>query len=40
VTSFDGTRIVLSFFPAEGVQPGQRTPTIVIGPELSLPVAG
>ena len=24
VTSFDGTRIVLSFFPAEGLQPGQQ----------------
>ncbi len=35
VTSFDGTRIVLSFFPAEGLQPGQRAPTILIGPGWS-----
>jgi ABC-2 type transport system ATP-binding protein len=31
VTSFDGTKIVLSFFPAEGLQPGQRAPTVLIG---------
>src|SRR5688572_207183 len=35
VTSFDGTRIVLSFFPAEGLQLGQRAPTILIGPGWS-----
>src|SRR5215212_4086652 len=31
VTSFDGTKIVLSFFPAEGLQQGQRAPTVLIG---------
>ena len=31
VTSFDGTKIVLSFFPAEGLQPGQKAPTVLIG---------
>ena len=35
VTSFDGTRIVLSFFPAEGLQAGQNAPTILIGPGWS-----
>ena len=35
VTSFDGTRIVLSFFPAEGLQAGERAPTILIGPGWS-----
>ena len=35
VTSFDGTDIVLSFFPAEGLQPGQKAPTILIGPGWS-----
>ncbi len=35
VTSFDGTRIVLSFFPAEGLQTGQKAPTILIGPGWS-----
>ena len=35
VTSFDGTRIVLSFFPAEGLQPGEKAPTILIGPGWS-----
>ena len=35
VTSFDGTRIVLSFFPAEGLQPGQKAPTVLIGPGWS-----
>jgi ABC-2 type transport system ATP-binding protein len=29
VTSFDGTPISASFFPAEGLQPGQRAPTIL-----------
>jgi ABC-2 type transport system ATP-binding protein len=29
VTSFDGTPISASFFPAEGLAPGQRTPTIL-----------
>jgi ABC-2 type transport system ATP-binding protein len=31
VTSFDGTRIALSFFPAEGLAAGQRAPTILEG---------
>src|SRR5215208_7406448 len=31
VTSFDGTKIVLSFFPAEALQQGQRAPTVLIG---------
>jgi len=31
VTSFDGTKIVLSFFPAEGLNAGQRAPTVLIG---------
>lgn len=31
ITSFDGTQIALSFFPAEGLQPGQRAPTILEG---------
>jgi ABC-2 type transport system ATP-binding protein len=31
VTSFDGTKIVLSFFPAEGLAPGARAPTILVG---------
>ncbi len=35
VTSFDGTPIVLSFFPAEGLQPGQKASTILIGPGWS-----
>ena len=29
VTSFDGTPISASFFPAEGLEPGQRAPTIL-----------
>ena len=35
VTSFDGTRIVLSFFPAEGLGAGERAPTVLIGPGWS-----
>src|SRR5829696_5830073 len=31
VTSFDGTKIVLSFFPAEGLKPGAKAPTVLIG---------
>jgi ABC-2 type transport system ATP-binding protein len=31
VSSFDGTRIVLSFFPAEGLQVGQKAPTVLLG---------
>ena len=29
VTSFDGTQLQVSFFPAAGLQPGQRAPTIL-----------
>jgi ABC-2 type transport system ATP-binding protein len=32
VTSFDGTPIVAHFFPAAGLGPGDRAPTIMIGP--------
>lgn len=32
VTSFDGTRIHLVFFTAAGLQPGQRAPTVLMGP--------
>jgi ABC-2 type transport system ATP-binding protein len=31
ISSFDGTQIVLSFFPAEGLQPGQKAPTVLEG---------
>jgi ABC-2 type transport system ATP-binding protein len=31
VESFDGTPIVTHFFPAPGLQPGERAPTIMIG---------
>ena len=31
VTSFDGTPIATSFFAAEGLQAGQRAPTILLG---------
>ena len=31
VTSFDGTKIALSFFPAAGLQPGHRAPTVLLG---------
>lgn len=31
VTSFDGTKIALSFFPAAGLQPGQKAPTVLLG---------
>ena len=32
VTSFDGTKIAVSFFPAPDLKRGQRAPTILIGP--------
>jgi ABC-2 type transport system ATP-binding protein len=35
VSSFDGTPIALSFFPADGLQPGQRAPTVLYGPGWS-----
>ena len=31
VTSFDGTKIVTHFLPAEGLKPGQKAPTVLIG---------
>jgi ABC-2 type transport system ATP-binding protein len=31
VTSFDGTPIATSFFPAEGLRPGQSVPTVLVG---------
>jgi ABC-2 type transport system ATP-binding protein len=31
VTSFDGTQIVLSFFPADGLHAGQKAPTVLEG---------
>ncbi len=35
ITSFDGTRIVYSFFPAHGLKAGRRTPTVMVGPGYS-----
>jgi ABC-2 type transport system ATP-binding protein len=35
VSSFDGTHIVYSFFPAANLKPGQRAPTVMIGPGWS-----
>src|SRR5436190_16628196 len=32
VASFDGTKIVYSFYPAPGLRPGQRAPTVMYGP--------
>jgi ABC-2 type transport system ATP-binding protein len=37
IASFDGTRIVLSFFPAQGLQPGQKAPTVLVGPGWGVP---
>jgi ABC-2 type transport system ATP-binding protein len=37
ITSFDGTRIELSFFPAEGLEAGQRAPTVLVGPGWGVP---
>jgi ABC-2 type transport system ATP-binding protein len=37
ITSFDGTTIVLSFFPAEGLEPGQKAPTVLVGPGWGVP---
>ncbi len=36
VTSFDGTKIVYSFFGAANLPSGQRAPTIMIGPGYSM----
>src|SRR5947209_19950230 len=35
ITSFDGTTLVYSFFPAPGLRPGQRTSTVIVGPGYS-----
>jgi ABC-2 type transport system ATP-binding protein len=35
ITSFDGTKIVYSFFPAPGLAPGRRAPTVMVGPGYS-----
>src|SRR5215210_2882104 len=31
VTSFDGTKISTHFFPAAGLKPGAKTPTVLVG---------
>ena len=35
ITSFDGTKIVYSFFPAHGMKAGSRAPTVMVGPGYS-----
>jgi ABC-2 type transport system ATP-binding protein len=35
ITSFDGTKIVYHWFPAEGLEPGQTAPTVLSGPGWS-----
>jgi ABC-2 type transport system ATP-binding protein len=37
VTSFDGTKIMVSFFPAAGLQPGEQAPTVLVGPGWGAP---
>lgn len=37
VVSFDGTQIYVHYFPAAGLQAGQKAPTILDGPGLALP---
>jgi ABC-2 type transport system ATP-binding protein len=37
VTSFDGTAIRVNFFPAAGVVPGHRAPTVLLGPGWGSP---
>ncbi|MFG1926199.1 alpha/beta hydrolase family protein [Cryptosporangium sp. NPDC048952] len=32
ITSFDGTSIVVNFFPATGLKAGQRAPSVLVGP--------
>src|SRR5690348_17771384 len=32
ITSFDGTQIALHFFPAAGLAPGAKAPTVLFGP--------
>jgi ABC-2 type transport system ATP-binding protein len=36
VTSFDGTQIAVSFFPAQGLPAGKKAPTVLIGPGWSM----
>jgi ABC-2 type transport system ATP-binding protein len=40
VTSFDGAKIVYSFFPAPGLKAGARAPTVMFGPGYSMSRAG
>jgi ABC-2 type transport system ATP-binding protein len=35
VTSFDGTKLVVHFFPAAGLKSGKRAPTVLVGPGWS-----
>jgi ABC-2 type transport system ATP-binding protein len=35
VTSFDGTKLVVHFFPAAGLKSGKRVPTVLVGPGWS-----
>src|SRR3954463_10202992 len=35
ITSFDGTKIVYAFMPADGLSPGQRAPVVMVGPGYS-----
>jgi ABC-2 type transport system ATP-binding protein len=37
VTSFDGTQLAVHFFPAAGIAPGHRAPTVLVGPGWGLP---
>jgi ABC-2 type transport system ATP-binding protein len=37
ITSFDGTRIALSFFPAAGLGAGEKAPTVLVGPGWGVP---
>src|SRR5262245_32465635 len=37
ITSFDGTKIALSFFPADGLAPGAKAPTVLVGPGWGVP---
>ncbi len=37
VTSFDGTHLVVHFFPAAGLAPGERAPTVMVGPGWAVP---
>lgn len=40
VTSFDGTKIVYSFFPDPALTPGEQAPTVMFGPGYSSARAG